>query len=93
MWYRWSMDGVTLAGKCHRSLKKLLSKGDLKFKKGKQTIHFHSTTQTNTFIIRTILERFQLCIHAAVCVLFDQHYRNQDVIVKARNFPQKTSRT
>ena len=44
-------------------------------------------------IIRTILERFQLCIYAAVCVLFDQHYRNQEVIVKARNFPQKTSRT
>ena len=29
----------------------------------------------------------------SLCVLFDWHNRNQEVIVKARNFPQKTSRT
>ena len=33
----------------------LFSKGDVKSKEGKQTIHFRSTTQTKETIVRTIL--------------------------------------
>ena len=44
--------------------------GDLKSKKGMQTIPFQSTTQTTTTIIRTILACNRSCIYDAVCVWF-----------------------
>ena len=54
--------------------------GDFKSKKGKQTIHFQSSTQAKTMIIRTLLLCNQFCIPAGecVCVWFDQYNRNKE---------------
>ena len=54
------------------------SKGDLKSKKGNQTIHCQSTTQTKTSIIRIVLACNQLCSRVTVCDWFDQYNRNQE---------------
>ena len=54
----------------------LCSKGGLKSKEVKQTIHFQRTTQTNMIIIRTLLACNQLCIYAAVCDYFDRYNRS-----------------
>ena len=47
-------------------------KGDLKFKKGKETSHFQSTTQTKKVIFRSPSACNQISIYAAVCAWFDQ---------------------
>ena len=45
-------------------------------------MHFQSTSQTKTIIIRTMLACSQLCIHAAVCVCvcvwLDQYDQNKE---------------
>ena len=62
-------------------------KRDLMSKKGQQTVHFQSMTQTKTIIIRTILGCNQSCIHAAVCVLGLTKTKKL-VVVKDQIFPQ-----
>ena len=64
-------------------------KGDLKSKKGKETIHFQSTTRTKTSVIRFIFERNQLCIYAS---LIRTIKTKKLVIVKHQNFLKPTSR-
>ena len=69
-------------------------KGDLKPKKGKETIHFQSTTQTKTIIIAIIWHAMG-CAVEPQCVsgLISTIKTKKLVIVQGLNFPQTTSRT
>ena len=55
-------------------------KRHLKTKKGNETTHFQSITQTTIIIIHNDLACSQLCIYAAMCVWFDLNSQNQEAL-------------
>ena len=66
----------------------IFSKGDLKSKMGKQTIHFQSTTQTK----KSLFILFWCAISSVFGLIITIEIKKL-IVVKVRNFQQKTSRT